>query len=140
MCKNNVFQFFYLNYIFFTVDGFLLLLIGTVMYNQLFDFSWLPCAKEEPTYPEVRNRDSCFVNFQTNKILPLLRKIQGLLSSFFNLWILEQIGPPDRILIFCSLFLSLAIFCYSKLFGMKAYKNNTSSYLEEKQDLENQSK
>ncbi|XP_065684104.1 solute carrier family 35 member F6 isoform X2 [Hydra vulgaris] len=27
------------------IDGFLLLLIGTAIYNQLFDFSWIPCIK-----------------------------------------------------------------------------------------------
>eukprot|EP00794_Sanderia_malayensis_P020372 gene20372-22381_t len=39
------------------VDGFLFLLIGTVMYNQLFDFSWLPCTKNQPTYPEIQAPD-----------------------------------------------------------------------------------
>ena len=43
-------KFFFL----FAVDGFLLLLIGTAMYNQLFDFSWLCSGMDlAPTYPEV---------------------------------------------------------------------------------------
>lgn len=39
------------------VDGFLLLLIGTVMYNQLIDVSWLCKNRNTPTYPEIQAPD-----------------------------------------------------------------------------------
>ncbi|XP_064601853.1 solute carrier family 35 member F6-like [Liolophura sinensis] len=35
------------------VDGFLFLLVGTALYNQLIDLSWLPCCKPSPVPLEV---------------------------------------------------------------------------------------
>jgi len=46
-----------INYGMFQVDGFMLLLIGTAMYNQLFK---IPCNRysdHSPTYPEIQSSD-----------------------------------------------------------------------------------
>ncbi|XP_065058715.1 solute carrier family 35 member F6-like [Rhopilema esculentum] len=41
----------------FQVDGFMLLLIGTAMYNQLIDLSWIRCFRQSSSYPVIQAPD-----------------------------------------------------------------------------------
>ncbi|XP_065665184.1 solute carrier family 35 member F6 isoform X2 [Hydra vulgaris] len=69
------------------IDGFLLLLFGTAIYNQLFDFSWIPCAKKinpafyDVQHPEIVDNTYVVTNAADNEASDEQKRYHGFLDD-----------------------------------------------------------